>query len=109
MLVGAYRSIYKRQVLMVLVYWSRRIRAKVQDPEDAVAQEETAYQKEREQPTSRPAEEPQPTVLPASTRHYTLILPSNPSGEQPPKEPLAYLGLQSVLCHCLRHLRSARW
>jgi hypothetical protein len=32
---------------MVLVHWSRRNRAKVKDPEDAVTQKECAHEKER--------------------------------------------------------------
>jgi hypothetical protein len=48
----------------------------VQNPVDPVAQEETAYDKEREQPTSRPAKEAQDSVLPDTINHYAHILAS---------------------------------
>ncbi len=47
---------------------------KVQDSEDPVTQKERTYEKERELPTFRPAEETQEPVLPPTTRHCAHIL-----------------------------------
>jgi len=69
----------KRWVLVSLVCGGRRSsRAKVQDPEDPVAQKERTHEKERELPTSRPAEETQEPVLPPTTRYCAQILPRIP-------------------------------
>jgi hypothetical protein len=55
---------------MGLVCRNRRSRAKVQNPEEPVAQKECAHEKEREQSTSRSAEETQEPVLPPTTRRH---------------------------------------
>ena len=82
---------------MGLVRGGRGGGAQVQNPKDPVAQKERAHEKERERPASRPAEERQPTLLPASTRHCALILPSIPPDEQPNIGPPAHLGLRLLL------------
>ena len=68
----------------------------MQSLEDPVAQKERAHEKEREHSTPRPAEEPQPTMLPAGTCHCARILPSITLDEQPPKRPLAVLGVRPL-------------
>ena len=60
----------------------------MQNPEGTMTQKQRTHKKEREHSTSRPTEETQATVLPATTRHSTLILPSTPLDEQPPKKGL---------------------
>jgi hypothetical protein len=46
MLVGIQHFIYKRRVLMILVCGNRRSGAKVQSPEDSMAQKERYYKQE---------------------------------------------------------------
>jgi hypothetical protein len=53
MLVTEHRFVCKRVVLVGMMHGRRMSRAKVQNPENPVAQKKRAYEKEREQPTSR--------------------------------------------------------
>ncbi len=69
------RLVCKRWVLVGLVHGGCRSGAKVQNPEDPVAQKDCAHEKERELPACRPAEEIQEPVLPPTTLHCALILP----------------------------------
>ncbi len=48
MLMSGHPLLYGRRVLMVLVHGNRKSGAKVQSPEDPVAQEERAHEKERQ-------------------------------------------------------------
>ena len=78
MLVAGHRFVCKRWVLVGLVRGGCRSRAKVQNPENPVAQKHRAHEKERELPTFRPAEETQERVLPPTTRHCAHIVPRIP-------------------------------
>ena len=78
MIVASRRPVCKRWVLVGLVRGGCRRGAKVQNPEDPVAQKDCTHEKERELPTFRPAEETQEPVLPPTTRHCAHILPRIP-------------------------------
>ncbi len=78
MLVAGHRFVCKRGVLVGLVRGGCRSRAKVQNPENPVAQKHRAHEKERELPTFRLAEETQERVLPPTTRHCAHIVPRIP-------------------------------
>jgi hypothetical protein len=76
---------------MFLVYEALMRRAKVQSPENPVARENRAHQKERQKPTSRAPEETRSTVLAAHHQHPNPIrnpfpngLPKTPCPAQPP-------------------------
>ena len=69
---------------MFLVYEALMRRAKVQSPENPVARENRAHQKERQKPTSRAPEETRSTVLAAHHQHPNPIRNPFPNGLKNP-------------------------
>ncbi len=97
MLVTDYRFVCKRGMLVGLVRMSCRSGAKVQNPEDPVAQKERTHKKERrELLTFRPAEELQEPVLPPTTRHCAHILSGLLPGTTASQGRSAPLGLRPL-------------